>query len=122
VGALVIVEASARLIAAARELDETSKALVQTENAIEMVEPEYEDAIEATSPGSGRSASSRRKKFPPQDVRNALAVKAMPDDLRSTPRPAPAPAEGQATADRSEGTGRRAALDRERRQDRSRSI
>jgi hypothetical protein len=78
----VIVEASARLIAAARELDETSKALVQTENAIEMVEPEYEDAIEGYIAGLWEECVEQEKKFPPQDVRNALAVKAMPDDLR----------------------------------------
>jgi hypothetical protein len=78
----VIAEASARLIAAARELDETSKALVQTENAIELVEPEYEDAIEGYVAALWEECVEQEKKFPPLDVRNALAVKAMPTELR----------------------------------------
>jgi hypothetical protein len=78
----VIVEASARLIAAARELDDVSKALVQTENVIEDLEPRYQGWIEDFIAALWDECIDEEKKFPPQDVRNAMAVKAMEPDLR----------------------------------------
>jgi predicted nucleic acid-binding Zn-ribbon protein len=78
----VIVEASQRLIAAADELDSISKALVQLENVIEELEPRYEDAIEAFIAELWDESVRDEKKFPPKDVRDAMAFKAMDADLR----------------------------------------
>ena len=78
----MIQDASLRLIAAANELDAVSKALVQTENAIEQLEPQYQDAIEAFIAELWDECIREEMKFPPQDVRNAMAVKAMDPDLR----------------------------------------
>lgn len=78
----MIAEASARLIRAASELDEISKALVQTEGAIEELEPLYQQWIEDFIAGLWDESVEEEKKFPPQDVRNAMAVKAMDPDLR----------------------------------------
>jgi hypothetical protein len=73
----VIHEASQRLIAAVSELDSISKTLVQVENAIEVAEPVYEDAIESFVADLWDECVREEKKFPPKDVRDAMAVKAM---------------------------------------------
>lgn len=78
----MIVEASQKLMAAARELDETSKALVQTENAIEQTEPKYESWVEDYVATLWDECVEGERKFPPKDVRDAMALKAMDPELR----------------------------------------
>ena len=77
----MIAEASAKLIAAARELDDVSKALVQLENELEVVEPRYEDEISGYIAALWDRCQEGEEKFPPQDVRNAKAAKAVDADL-----------------------------------------
>lgn len=78
----MIHEASQRLITAVSELDEISKALVQIENAIEVAEPVYEDAVESFIADLWDECIRDEKKFPPKDVRDALAVKAINQGVR----------------------------------------
>src|SRR6185369_14917848 len=78
----VIQEASHRLIAAASELDAISKQLVQTENAIGELEPLYEEHIENYVAELWDECVRDEKKFPPKDVRDSLAIKAMDPELR----------------------------------------
>lgn len=82
----MIAEASQRLIAASAELDQVSKALVQIENALEQTEPEYEDSIESYIADLWDECIRDERKFPPKDVRDAMAVKAMNQELRHTYR------------------------------------
>lgn len=83
VATLVIVEASQRLIAAARELDDISKALVEVELEIEKTEPRYQDFIESFVADLWDECIQEEKKFPPQDVRNAMALKAMDPTVKA---------------------------------------
>lgn len=78
----MIQEASHRLIAAASELDAISKQLVQTENAIGELEPLYEEHIENYVAELWDECVRDEKKFPPKDVRDSLAIKAMDPELR----------------------------------------
>jgi septal ring factor EnvC (AmiA/AmiB activator) len=78
----VIAEASARLIEAAEELDKRSKELVQIERDLEIAEPMYEDSIETFIADLWDECLREERKFPPQDVRNAMAGKAMDKALR----------------------------------------
>jgi septal ring factor EnvC (AmiA/AmiB activator) len=78
----VIQEAAARLIEAADELDKRSKELVQIERDLETAEPLYEDSIETFIADLWDECIRDEKKYPPQDVRNAMAAKAMDAALR----------------------------------------
>lgn len=78
----MIQEASARLIEAAEELDKRSKELVAIERDLEIAEPMFEDSVETFIADLWDECVRDEKKFPPQDVRNALAVKAMDQALR----------------------------------------
>jgi hypothetical protein len=78
----MIHESSAALMHATRELDNVSKALVQVERDLEVLEPRYEDFIESHIAGLWEDAQEGGTKLPPEDVRKALAHKAMPSDLK----------------------------------------
>lgn len=74
----MIQEASARLIEAATELDNVSKALVQTERQLEPVEDEVHDFIESfVADLWDASITEGGPKFPPEAVREALAHRAI---------------------------------------------
>ena len=78
----IVVDASLSLIAKANELDAISKALVTVENRLEILEPQYEDSIEAYVAELWETCLQEERKFPPQDVRTAMAKKAVPQDLK----------------------------------------
>lgn len=77
-----LVDSSSALIHAAVELDNTSKALVQVEKELEVLEPRVEDLIEAYIAGLWEDAQEAGTRMPPEDVRKALANKALPADLK----------------------------------------
>lgn len=78
----MIQEASARLIDAADELDRKSKELLGIETELQDLEPRYEDALETFIADLWDLSIRDGSKFPPQDVRNAMAHKAMDPTLR----------------------------------------
>lgn len=73
----MIAEASQRLMQCAEELDKRSKELVEIERQIQDAEPLYEDAVETFIADLWDECIRDEKKFPPKDVRDAMAVKAM---------------------------------------------
>lgn len=77
-----LVDSSSALIHAARELDNVSKALVDVEKELEVLEPRIEDLIEAYIAGLWEDAQENGTRMPPEDVRKALANKALPADLK----------------------------------------
>jgi hypothetical protein len=78
----VIQESSAALMHATVELDNVSKALVQIEKEIEVLEPRYENFIESFIAGLWDDAQETGVRLPPEDVRKALAHRALPEDLK----------------------------------------
>jgi chromosome segregation ATPase len=78
-----LIDSSLALMAAARELDQISKALVQTEKGIEVLEPLVEDFIESFIAGLWEDAQEEGARMPPEDVRKALAWKALDADLKA---------------------------------------
>lgn len=79
----MIQESSAALIRATIELDNVSKALVQVERELEILEPRYEDFIESFVANLYEDCQDEGVRLPPEDVRKALAHKAMPSDLKA---------------------------------------
>lgn len=79
----MIQESSAALIHATIELDNVSKALVQVEKDLEILEPQYEDFIESHIAGLWEDAQKEGTRLPPEDVRKALAHKAMDPNLKA---------------------------------------
>lgn len=82
----MIQDSSAALIRATIELDNTSKALVQVEKDLEVLEPRYEDFVESFIATLWEDAQAEGTKLPPADVRDALAHKAIPKDLKDSYR------------------------------------
>ena len=79
----MIQESSAALIHATIELDNVSKALVQIEKDIEILEPRYEDFIESFIAGLWEETQEKGTRLPPEDVRKALAHKAIDAQLKA---------------------------------------
>ena len=75
-------DASVRLMQCADELDKKSKELLVIETELQDLEPRYEDALETYVADLWDECVRDEKKFPPQDVRNAMAHKAMDPTLR----------------------------------------
>jgi hypothetical protein len=78
----LVQDASTRLMTCADELDTKSKELLRIENELQDAEPRYEEAIETFIADLWDECIRDEKKFPPQDVRNAMAAKAMDPALR----------------------------------------
>lgn len=77
-----MIESATALIHAASELDSISKQLVKTEMRIEIIEPQVEDFIESFIATLYEDCTAEERRLPPEDVRKALAHKALPSDLK----------------------------------------
>ena len=82
----MIQESSAALIHATIELDRVSKALVQVEREIEVLEPQVEDFLESFIAGLWDDSRATGERMPPEDVRKALANRALPKDVKDSYR------------------------------------
>ena len=78
-----MIESATALILAARELDNVSKALVQVEKDLEVLEPRVEDFLESFIAGLYEDSLAEGVRLPPEDVRKALAHKALPSELKA---------------------------------------
>jgi hypothetical protein len=77
-----VIEAAQRLMDAATELDNISKTLVQTERLLEPVTDEVEDFIESFMADLwDESVKPDGPKFPPEQIRVALAHRAIDKQL-----------------------------------------
>jgi hypothetical protein len=77
-----LIESSVALMRAASELDDVSKALVQTEKSIEILEPQVEGFVEDFIAGLWEAHMEEGTRLPPEDVRKSLAWKALDPDLK----------------------------------------
>jgi hypothetical protein len=78
-----VIESATALIFNARELDNVSKALVEVEKAIEVLEPQVEDFLESFIANLYDECQDKGERLPPEDVRKALANKALPSELKA---------------------------------------
>lgn len=78
-----MIESATALIAATRELDEVSKRLVKVEMRLEILEPQVEDFIESYIATLYEESVEQEKRMPAEDVRQALAHKALPSELKA---------------------------------------
>jgi hypothetical protein len=77
-----VVDSANRLIAATAELDQISKALIEVEKLIEIQEPQIEDFLETYIATLYEDSQEAGERLPPEDVRKALAHKALNPDLK----------------------------------------
>jgi hypothetical protein len=82
VGDVSVVDSANRLIAATAELDQISKALIEVEKLIEIQEPQIEDFLETYIATLYEDSQEAGERLPPEDVRKALAHKALNPDLK----------------------------------------
>jgi hypothetical protein len=81
-----LIDSSHALIEATNELDRLSKGLLDTEKGIEILEPRVEDFIESFIAGLWEIAQEEGSRLPPEDVRKALAWRALDPNLKSNYR------------------------------------
>jgi chromosome segregation ATPase len=77
-----IADSSQRLIDATAELDSISKQLIEIEKVIERQEPQIEDTLEGYIAALYEECQESGERLPPEDVRKALAHKALNAELK----------------------------------------